>query len=158
MRKGDQVSAALFFMLGLLAIWEASKLTQSEATVGPGPGLLPSLLGVAMCVLALILFVRSTLAGGAASGAPFLPSALGRKNIACIVGGLAVYLLLLEPVGYLPMTAVFAAFLLWSLERHRWRNIIAISLAVAILGYGVFAAWLRVPLPRGVLAYLGLYF
>lgn len=144
-------------LLGVFAIWQASLFPPVSAE-GPGPSFLPILLGIAMCILAGSLLVRSFVSAAGSDGGSFLPSSTGQRNIALIVGGLIVYLLLLEPIGYLPMTIVFMAFLLRSLSRYGWRGIAAISLATSVFAYALFAVWLRVPLPRGILEYMGIYF
>ena len=65
---------------------------------------------------------------------------------------LIAYALALSAAGYLLATGgVLAAFLL--LERQRWPVVVGVALVSALTSYWLFAVWLQVPLPRGLLGW-----
>ena len=66
---------------------------------------------------------------------------------------LALALLLLDKLGFVIVVTVFMAAVMYSLGVRSWRMLATVPLLAAIGLYVVFAVWLRVPLPRGVLLF-----
>jgi hypothetical protein len=51
------------------------------------------------------------------------------------------------------VVTVFMALVMYSLSVRSWRMLATVPVLTAIGVYVVFAVWLRVPLPRGVLVF-----
>jgi len=64
------------------------------------------------------------------------------------------YGLLMERVGFIPVTLLLFLFLLGVMERKGWVFTILVSLAVTAAAYTLFEVLLQSQLPKGVLAFL----
>jgi putative tricarboxylic transport membrane protein len=137
----DRIGAAALFAFGLAWAWMARAYDLMRDGT-PGPGFLPTALGLIVAGLALLNFARPEVRR------IDLPH-LGR--IATILGALVAYALVLEWVGYLIATALLLGFLLVALaERVRWWQPVA-AVAVSLATYYVFRGVLQLPLPPGLL-------
>ena len=134
----DRIGAVLLMVFGGFWIWQASRLALSSPEGGPGPGLLPTAMGVSILVLAALSFLRPEVER---IGLPHV----GR--IALILVSLIGYALLLEELGYVIATALLLGFLLLAFaERRRWWQPVAAAV-VSFATYYVFRILLQVPLP-----------
>jgi putative tricarboxylic transport membrane protein len=134
----DRIGAVALIVFGGFWVWQASRLPMGSADGGPGPGVLPSALGIGIVALAAISFLRPEVAR---IDLPYV------RRIAMILGSLIGYALLLEPLGYVLATTLLLAFLLiaFAERRHWWQPVSA--LAISFATYYVFRILLSVPLP-----------
>ena len=152
MRRADQITGSSFSS-SLLAVIEGARRMPPSGTFGPGAGFLPFWLGVAMGVLAIILLVNATREPVEASaGSPF---PRGRAVVAILetVGALAVFILLLETLGFLVSIALLTAFLLRIVERVRWLTTVTVAVANSAGLYVVFQMLLGVSLPKNIFGF-----
>jgi putative tricarboxylic transport membrane protein len=134
----DRIGAGALLLFGGFWVWQAGRLSLSTPDGAPGPGLLPTALGVMILALAATSFLRPEI------GRIELPYF---RRIAVILASLIGYALLLEPLGYVAATTVLLAFLLVAFaERRRWWQPMS-ALAVSLGTYFVFRILLSVPLP-----------
>ncbi len=121
----------------------------------PGPGFLPFLCGIALILLSATVFIRAFAATRAAEAAPerFFPEAGSLKRVGYTVAALLAYAICLPYLGFVLTTFAFSLFTFRLGERQTWIRIIALSLAIALLAYLLFAA-LDVQLPQGLLEIL----
>jgi len=61
---------------------------------------------------------------------------------------------LMEPLGFLPTSFLFLFLLFKITKPGSWLEPFILSGATAVATYYVFSVWLRVPFPRGMLAFL----
>lgn len=124
-----------------------------SGTFGPGAGFLPFWLGLAMAVLAIILLVNATrepvLAGGCA---PF-PTGWKLLPILETICGLAVFILLLETLGFLLSIALLTAFLLRVVEGEGWGTTLLVAVGNAGALYIIFKVLLGVSLPKNTFGF-----
>jgi hypothetical protein len=73
-------------------------------------------------------------------------------KVAGVLAVLTGYALVLDTVGYPIATFVVVLFMLRVTEPHRWPLALGIALLAAGGSYALFAVWLGVPLPAGLLA------
>lgn len=113
----------------------------------PGEGFYPSSLSVILALLSALLLVRALL-----SRRPPAPAQHGHvRRVAALLAGLAVYALLLEPVGYPICTfGLVLALLPPRTGTEALASVVLAGLASGV-SYVVFAVWLKVPLPPGLL-------
>jgi putative tricarboxylic transport membrane protein len=119
-----------------------------------GPSLFPTAIAGGFVLCALGLFLRHARTGGGArwvDPGPLITDPRARLDALLVLGAVAAYLLVAERLGFIPTAA---AILLVLTRRFgaSWR----LALATAALGplaiHLMFAEWLRVPLPLGLLA------
>jgi hypothetical protein len=132
-------------------------------TLGPGPGLLPLILGLALLGLTAVWVGqtvverrRSTegLEAVPADGDAAPEERLDRTYVIGVVGGLILLAALMEVLGFQIAMATFLFAELWLLGRQRWW----IAASVAIIGsvgiYVLFDRVLAVQLPLSSLPFL----
>jgi putative tricarboxylic transport membrane protein len=143
----DRVSGLFWLAVALFAAVQGFSLGLGGLH-RPGPGFFPFWGGVVLGLLAILLVVRSPArdAPGAAR--------LGPDTLKPVVAGGAVlgYLLLLEVLGFVPVTFLFL-LLLFRLERRSWAFSAASAVAGALGSYALFQLWLKTQLPTGPLGF-----
>ena len=152
MRRADQVTGIIMLIFSA-AVIEGSRRMPPSNTFGPGAGFMPFWLGLLMAVFSILLIVNATREPvNSAGGSPF-PTGRPVVSILESVGGLAVFILLLEPLGFLLATALLTAFLLRVVEGERWPTTAVVAVANAIGLYIVFQVLLGAGLPKNFLGF-----
>ncbi len=122
-------------------------------TVALSPAVFPRFVSVCLFVLSAILTVTgfkkreaAKREGGPEKKArPDLPF-IRRFVLLAVVS--FVYLLLLEPIGYVLATPLCIAAGILIFGERRWPRICLVSIASTVVLYAVFKIFFRVPLPR----------
>ena len=144
---GERVMGVAAVLVGLGAVSESLRLAEDTLTGGPGTRFLPVSLGLIVAVLGGAIALRP--APRRPREAPASPGA--RLRIAATLAGLALYALVFERLGFLLASSAFLALLLILYGERRWLVILAVAVGAAGVTYAVFARWLGVPLPPGIL-------
>jgi putative tricarboxylic transport membrane protein len=144
---GERVMGVAAVLVGLVAVAESLRLTEDTLTGGLGTRFLPLSLGLIIAVLGGAIALRP--ARGRAAEAP--AGAGGRLRIAATLAGLVLYALVFERLGFLISSSAFVALLLVFYGERRWPVVLAVAVGAAVATYAVFARWLGVPLPPGIL-------
>ena len=154
MNKAETVAGSLFVAIGALLLLESIKLPYFVEAV-PGPGFLPLWISFGIMGAGLVLAVKGIRPGLVTPEEGITwPEAAGWRRVGLILGALAGSLLLLEWLGFLVTTTLFMAVVVFGLGVRSWRILAAVPLGAAVGLYVIFAVWLRVPLPKGILAFL----
>ena len=134
----DRIGAVAMLLFGLFWAWVGSGYSMTSRDGGPGAGVLPTALGVIIAALALASFFRPEVERIK------LPQ-FGR--ILVILGALAGYALLLNPLGYVIATALLLGVLLiaFAERKHWWQPVAAVAISFGT--YAIFRLFLTVPLP-----------
>ena len=149
MNKAETTAGGIVTVVGVLMLLESMKFAYFLEGV-PGPGFLPRWIAVGLVCTGLVLTVKGLRPGMVLQEAIQWPDAGGWKRIALMLGALAVALILLEKLGFMVVTTVFMAVLIFGLGVRSWVMLVSVPLVAAIGLYVVFAVWLRVPLPKGI--------
>jgi putative tricarboxylic transport membrane protein len=151
MRFADRVAAVALIVLAAWFVAIGRRFPYWHPTTGPGSGFLPVWLGIALTVLAVLLFLN---AGGTTTRAGrWMPDRATLRRLALILGASVAFVAAMEAVGMIVGTALFLVFVLRVVERYRWTTVVGVAAAAAAANYVVFTYWLRVPFPTG---YLGI--
>jgi putative tricarboxylic transport membrane protein len=148
-RSADRVTAALLLAFAVAFSVGALKQYQWWGSGGPGPAFMPFWLGLVMALLALSMLLRSLKQKD--PGAAWLPRGEGLRDMLVVLAATVAFIALLKVTGMIIGTAVYLAFLVRYLGRHRWWVTLAIALAAAGFNWLVFVHWLRVPMPEGMI-------
>ncbi|MCE5281723.1 MAG: tripartite tricarboxylate transporter TctB family protein [Deltaproteobacteria bacterium] len=153
MRKADLITGFVLLALSGFVIWSATQMPAS-ATFGPGPGFLPLWVGVILAFLALLLLATAwrRKATGKDALSPF-PGKQALLTITGVLGGLGVYILLIEALGFLADTFLFVAFLMKVVERERWPMTLVVSACTTAGLFLVFQVLLGITLPSNSLGF-----
>ena len=120
---------------------------------GPGPGLMPFIVGLLLCLVSLYLLVTSHLKRDAVE-----ETNKGEEKkvsvgaISLVVGSLIAYALLMERLGFLITTPLLLMALFRGSGARKWRSIVFTSILTSLIVYFVFT-YLRVRLPAGILRF-----
>lgn len=120
----------------------------------PGPGFLPFVTGIVLVALSLALLISRLLNRGGRAGSKEdpMPGGQALTRILQVLGALCLYVLLLEPLGFLLTTCLFMVLLL-RLEPRSWFFILFGAIGATLFFFVLFKVLLRVPLPSGLLGY-----
>lgn len=149
---GPRIWGLLLLAAGVAVLVAATAIRSPEGWAATGPRFVPLIAGVALVVLSVLFLARTfvrpdvELAERAAREARDTDLA----TPAGVVGALIVYLLLLEPLGYVLATTVFfpgVARLLGS--RSPVRDVL-IGLGLGLVVFVLFTEFLGVDLPAGL--------
>lgn len=151
MRRADQVGGLVLLVFAVGFSATAARQYPYWGANGPGSGFLPFWLGVAMAVLAVLLFAGAT--RSRVAGDPWLPRGHGLVRLAVVLFATALFIALLKVVGMVLGGALFLTALLRFVERYPWRVTLGVAAGTAVLNYLVFTYWLQVPFPVGVLGF-----
>ena len=116
-----------------------------------GPRVFPIGIGIALVAGSLWIAFR----GNAAANASAPEASRGPADWRAVAPSALVflaYILLLEPIGYLPATTAFIAFEARLLGSRRWGRDLVASLVVTVSVYALFSLLLGLRLPAGLLA------
>lgn len=149
MRIPDLVGAAAVAGLGIFLVREGGVLGFGDPTE-PGSGFMFWWIGVAMLVAAAAL-AGFALAGAPASGPDLQPNGRLSLALACI-GALAIYAVALEPVGFIPTSAVMLTGLFIFVGSYRPPLAAALGIGGAFASWFLFVKLLSSNLPAGLLA------
>ena len=149
MRSADRITAALLLAFSVAFSVGALKQYQWWGSGGPGPAFMPFWLGLVMACLALGLLLRSLKEQN--PGAAWLPRGEGLRDMLVVLASTVAFIALLKVTGMIIGTALYLAFLVRYLGKHRWWVTLAVALAAAGFNWLVFVHWLRVPMPEGML-------
>jgi putative tricarboxylic transport membrane protein len=149
MARRDVVAASALLLFAALAAFESARLLPFGAVRNPGPGFFPWWVSLALGLLVLVLLGRSLVT----RPGPGKSEMGGRlRKVVGVLALLAVYSLVLDVIGYPIATFVVVLFMLRVTEPHRWPLALGLALLAAGGSYVLFAVWLGVPLPAGLLA------
>jgi putative tricarboxylic transport membrane protein len=148
MRSNIAVAAVLLALAGYIFL-AAGTLPFGTMRV-PQTAFFPRTLAVLLGIMALILLAR-TLAGREALRGGEKIETQGWIRIAVTLMTLAGFALALERLGFLLTTFLLMISLLRAIEAQKWRKVVVVALATALISYAIFSLLLGVPLPAGLL-------
>ena len=146
--RRDMIAGVLLIAIGIAVIVWAFRL-QVGTLLRPLSGFFPLLVGSGIVALSIVLFFRGWRGGGTA-----LPAYGDWQRPAIMVTGLAVYALILAPVGYILSTVFIAMVTLRVLGLRSWKVIVLSSIVLSVTVYVVFTRLLDVELPAGIFTFL----
>lgn len=156
MNKAETAAGAVFVVIGAWILRDAVKMPYFVEGV-PGPGFLPLWIGLGIIVSGVVLTGKGIwprLATPDAESATW-PQAAGWRRVVLMLGAMAVSLVVLEKLGFMVTTTLFMAVVVFGLGARSWWVLATVPLVSAVALFVIFAVWLRVPLPKGILTFFG---
>jgi len=177
--RRDIISSLFFILLGLFVIYFSFRMSIWKNSV-PHEGFIPLVLGTFMSGLGIGLLVFSTVRNKIKGNMGDSSASDGKKDLIEIVKSqiieedtssgeekvdlkrlykylvaILLYVILLERLGYIMTTGLFYMAIVKFVEKKGYFYSLLITLAVVSLSFLLFSTLLRVPLPPGILKYLG---
>jgi len=153
MKKADQITGVIVLIFSGVVIEESWKMPEQRATFAPGVGFFPFWLGVLMSILSILLIINAWLRPSEPAKKAIFPGRQAMKAIVLILTGLAVYIVLLEILGFLVDTMLFTAFLLGVVMREKWKMTFLIASLTSGGLYVIFQLLLGVKLPLNMFGF-----
>lgn len=158
MKKRARLDGLVWLILGIFMCIGAIKLKLGDFHT-PGPGFLPFLSGALLGIFGLILtfstfFVRignGEEAKDEEASVIWNWKKLINPFLTLLI--LFVYLLLLEPLGFILTTFICLLFLFKLSEPKRWLTPFILSVSTSIVSYLLFSVWLQCQFPRGLIKF-----
>jgi putative tricarboxylic transport membrane protein len=154
MSKADKISGLFWLFFGILVSVESARLGLGTLH-RPGPGFLFFYTGIFVSIISLIILTRAFLTKKMEGVRENIFGA--SRNIwkaIYVLIAIFLYALLMEPLGFIPVTLLLFLFILGILERKRWIVAALTSLAVTVSAYLIFETALQSQLPKGILGFL----
>lgn len=152
MKKADLITGIVLLVLSGYVITQAWRMPPS-ATFGPGSGFLPFWLGVILAALSLLLIVKASLRQKGESDAPLFPGRQGLLTVVKVLGGLALFALLMETLGFIASSFLFVAYLMRVVQGDRWKPVLLTAVLTTAGLYVVFHVLLGIALPRNMFGF-----
>lgn len=131
---------ALTFVLGL--VWLIYGLTNyGWWDEGPGSGFFPSIIGILISGVSIIAFLE----GRKLEPPEYIKASFLPFIAAFVTVGSAMI------IGFFPAMFLFLQGWLKLIEKYSWKKSLPISVITTAILYGVFAMWLMVPFPAGLI-------
>lgn len=131
--------------LGALLIWQGGSIPDKGGYAGIGSGDVPRFVGYGLWALALGHVAMALRHGAAGRLRPQWAPVLW------VVGGLALQLILLRPIGFTVASGLLFAFTAAGFGKRNLGLTIPVGMALSLLIYGVFDQLLKLKLPAGLL-------
>jgi putative tricarboxylic transport membrane protein len=148
--KGADLWTGLFLMVFSGAVINEALNLELGTPRHPGSGFMVFGVAVVLGILALLQFLSSLL----------LKERLEQEaerihlwRIIAIIGVNAIYIVALEPVGYLLCTFLLLCFLFQVNEKGSWVSTVGGAAVTSVLTYVVFSRLLQLNLPKGLIPF-----
>ncbi len=149
MKKADLITGFVLLALSGYVVWE-SWMMPASATFGPGSGFLPLWLGILMAVLSVMLITGTSFRKpDPDEQAPF-PVGQALTRVSAVIVGLAIYISLMEVLGFVLNTFLFVSYLMLAVEREKWKLAGGVALLTTTGLYIIFQVLLRITLPKNM--------
>jgi len=150
MRRRDFIGGLAFLLLALLGVRESLRLPLGSWQ-NPEPGLFPLLLSLLLAAMASALLASAVTWRRPAEHPEAMDSHPGKVwwTLAALLG----FYVLMEPAGFLLSSFLLLVFLLRAISRQGWPLSVGVSAVAALSTYLVFDRLLKLPLPKGLLAF-----
>ena len=151
MERANQFSSVFWLIFGL-----AITLGSYEIGLGtlnrPGPGFLPFWCGSILVGLSVLVFVKGMLSPRGAGGTfqRLWGGTRWYKGV-YVVAALLAYNFIFAYLGFILSSVLLLLFLFKAIEPQKWSIAIAGALVASLGSYVLFARWLDVQLPVGII-------
>lgn len=154
MNRVEAVAGAVVLAIGITFLVAASRFSFLLQGI-PGPGFLPLLISLGIVASGLALIVSAFRHDRQQANPIPWPPLSGWLRVGGMLAAMVVSFLLLETLGFVLVTILFMAALVYGLGERSWPILTTVPVLSAVGLYMVFAVWLRVPLPKGIITFLG---
>ena len=151
---GELAFAGSLLILGLVVLYDTSKMLVPPGSGTVGPQIFPYLVSGFVILISLGLFLqifRGNL--GVPEGTEFgeVVEKTDFKSLAMVAGSMLTYPLLIERAGFIIASSVVFFGVAFAYGAKNLLKNLAISIIFSLIVYFAFSKWLNVSLPAGIL-------
>lgn len=150
MRRHDLISGSILFLIGLFILFYAPQFGLGSLSV-PGPGFMPFLSGLVICIFSVITFLKAALSKPAE--VEKIWAGIKFRRLIFVILMIVIYTLLLKKLGFIICTFFLILMLLHYTGSRTWFVSILYGGLSAILSYLLFEVWLKAQLPKGIFGF-----
>ena len=151
MKLYDQTSGLFWLLVSVAVFLESIRLGVGDLH-NPGRGFLALGASGILGILALILFLRTSLQKTGGERESLFAGKMWRRILFVLVV-LWLYAWAMPTVGYLISTFILMSLLFWVLEKKKPGWVLASSVLSTLLTYVVFSKWLNCQFPDGLFGF-----
>ena len=144
--RKDHLASVLLIGLGV-AIGLNGFRYRMGTLVHMGPGFIPVVLGVIMAAVGLAVGLLAGTGAPAQKKEQELPELPDARGVACILAGVAAFIVFGEYGGLIPAAFASATIAAFGDRKNTWKSAVGLGLAMVVFGIIVFHYGLRVQLP-----------
>jgi len=146
----ERVASFLFFLIGTYGLILSLRLPLGDLRE-PGPGMLPLGLSILLLASGFLRFVSGRKREARTEKIGWHEFARKLGTPLRILGLTALFVLLLEKVGYLLVSLAYTFVLFFWISRFKWWIALGLAVAIGLGSWYFFVRILAVPLPQGFL-------
>jgi putative tricarboxylic transport membrane protein len=150
MGKADRISGIFWLCFSILIIIQSYRLGLGTLH-HPGPGFLFFWVNIILGIMSVIVLVRAWVRKATEVPQPAIFHGQNLFKVVLVLLSLFLYVIFMETVGFIPLTALLFIFLLGIIEKKRWFFTVFVSVVVTAISYLIFEVWLQCMLPRGLM-------
>lgn len=134
----DRISGVVFALIGFLLAAYSSMAMPLGTFRQLGPGMFPTMIGVALAVVGLLIvaFSREDLG----------QIILHRRSLISIVLAIVIFSLIAPRFGILPAIVSMILISSFAEEQYRWKTIIIMCTILPLIAYIIFVLLIRLPI------------
>ena len=120
---------------------------------GPGVGFIPLWIGIFMAFFSILLIITAWLRPADPEEKSAMPSKEKFLKAVSLVASIAVWIALMEVLGFIVDTLLFSTFMLRVLLRVNWKPAIVVSTCTVIGLYLIFQVLFMINLPKNMFGF-----
>lgn len=141
----EQVAGLIFLVVGLYGLYVSSGLPWGQWNQ-PGPGVFPLVISSLLCLAGILWLLQRGRTSGAEQRTWHFSKLSTPLKIICVT---AVFILVLERLGYLLTSFLYLFVLFFGVSRYRFSKAISLALLFGAVSWVFFEKLLATPLPKG---------
>ncbi len=153
MIRADRISGIFWLCFAVLATIESYRWGLGTLHK-PGPGFLFFWVNIVLGIMSLVVLIRAWVSQKEEGPQHAIFGTQNVLKIVSVLASLFIYVLLMESVGFIPVTLLLFIFLLGIVEKKKWYYTAFVSILVTVISYLIFETWLQSQLPKGWLGFL----
>ncbi len=151
MKVADIVGGIIGILIGLFALWEGAKMP-ADVVMKIAPSFFPNMLVSLLILFSTVLIVNAVRGRSKGKVEPYRLSDKGvQRGLITLAAG-SVFVLVLEPLGFIPTSIIFLTFMMRVMGK---RNPLLLGVTPALITAAVWLVFekvLALSMPAGVLA------
>jgi putative tricarboxylic transport membrane protein len=150
MKTADLICGLIGMAIGFYAIWEGARMP-ADVVMKIGPSYFPSIMAGLLVLFSAALIVNALRGRSKGSVTPLRLSDKGVQRGLITFAAAIVFCATLDPIGFIPMSIVFLAFMAWVLGKRAWRALLLAPPLITVAVWLIFEKVLHLALPPGLL-------
>lgn len=152
MKRYDSINSVICFIFGLSIVLYAPEFDLGSLRA-PGSGFMPFLSGLLICGFSVITLLRSLF--DKSTEVEKVWAGVKLQKLIFVILMLLLYGVLIETFGFIVCSFLLLLVTIRYVGSQTWRATLLVSILSSVGSYVLFEVWLSVPLPRGILGFLG---